>query len=200
MSKIVAALLGTVLALSVSGCATSKQTVLDKFSANEVVAMVDGSNSTDQFMIKVFKATDAIIIREGTGGELNGMISTLKFLDENKNKTIVIDGPCASACTLLLTRPENVVFTEHAVFRFHSAAIYETKNGKRTYRLAGGGNAKMFDLFSDEVQEWILETEAFDSIEFTDMDNETARYYFPDMFVESSALPEFIDGEDHVVK
>lgn len=200
MNKIASALIGTALALLSTGCAT-KPTVMDKFTANKVVAMVDGTNSTDQFMIKIFDQIDAIVIREGRGGELDGMISTLKFLDENQDKIIVIDGVCASACTLLLTRPQNVVFTEHAVFQFHSAAVYSTaKDGKRTYQLSGNGNAKMFDLFTEEVQEWILDTDAFGSIEFTDMDNDTARAYFPNMFVESSKLPNLVEHGDLVVK
>ncbi|MNK60499.1 hypothetical protein D3C87_796330 [compost metagenome] len=83
------------------------------------------------------------------------------------------------------------MFTENAVFRFHSAAVYSSD--KKSYQLAPVGNAKMFDLFPEEVQEWILETDAFGSIEFTDMDNETARAFFPRMYMEASKLPDLMD-------
>ncbi|MNR94788.1 hypothetical protein D3C72_258760 [compost metagenome] len=187
--KIAKAIFGLALAALATGCAGT--TVADRVLTNKVFAMVDQTLPTDQFMVKIFKQTDAIIIREGRGGELNGMLSTLKYLDENQHKLIVIDGVCASACTLLLTRPENVVFTENAVFRFHSAAVYSSD--KKSYQLAPVGNAKMFDLFPEEVQEWILDTDAFGSIEFTDMDNETARAFFPRMYMEASKLPDLMD-------
>ena len=193
--RIAALLVSAFVGGLVAGCATiSEPTVLAKFQSNTMVAMVGEDNPTDQFMMTIFEQTNAIIIRDGRGGDLNGMLRTLAYLDENPNKTIVIDGPCYSACTLLLSRPQNVVFTENADFYFHSAALYyESTN---TYVLSAPGNAKMFALFSEDVQDWILDNQAFASRRFVEMTNKEARFFYPKMFVKYSGIPLMVEGGD----
>lgn len=172
-----------------AGCSTTNP-VLERVAGEKTFAMIDQTHTTDEFLLKVFKDTNSIIINEGTGGHLDGMIYTLYYLDQNPDKTIVIDGPCASACTLLLTRPNNVVFTENAEFGFHSASVRETINGNVREFMSERGNTKMLRLFPKAVRAWIIKNRAFESLDLTYMDYQTARKFFPTMYVSSDELPE----------
>ena len=171
-----------------SGC-MSPNVVVDRIGKTQVFAMIDSSTPTDGVLMNVMELTDAIIISDGVGGHLDGMLAVLKYLDHHPQKTIIIDGACASACTLLLSRPANVVFTENAVFRFHSASIREEVNGKFRYFMSAPGNEKMLAVMPERLKDWIKETDAFGSRELTDMDSTTARQLFPKMFVETSDIP-----------
>lgn len=181
-----------------ASCSTTNP-ILDKVATTSVFAKIDSAHSTDEFLLNVFEFADIIIVDDGTGGHLDGMIETLYYLDENPNKIVVIDGACASACTLLLSRPKNVVFTENAVFRFHSASIRETRNGEIVEFMSERGNTKMLRFFTPQVQKWIEQTGAFQSLELTDMDSDQARRFYPEMFIRSDDLPDLEDAGDLIV-
>lgn len=171
----------------------------DKIGETRVFAMIGEENRTDGFLTDVFVQTDAILIRNGMGGELDGMLGTLAYLDENPNKLIVIDGPCASACTLLLSRPENVVFTENAVFQFHSAAWQTTVGTKVTFELSEEGNQKMLRVLPESIREWVLDNDAFASRDLVEMSNRTVRKLIPAMFMPSNRLPLMDPGPDRII-
>lgn len=186
---LVGALLGC---LASTGC-QSDPSVMERVRTNKVFAMIDQGSRTDQFIMKVFNKTDSIIIRTGRGGELNGMLETLTYLDENPTKTIIIDGPCFSACTLLLSKPNNVVFTERAKFYFHSAH-FRYPDGSIV--LSPEGNKRMLGVFNDGTKSWINRHNAFASDKFVMMPNSVARSFYPKMFVRSSEMPDYVAGED----
>lgn len=179
------------LVLNASVAFADNMKVIDQFRSATEVAVVDRHNSTDGFLLNLFESFDSIIIRFGKGGNLDGMIKVLMFLQENPEKTVVIDGPCYSACTLLLAAPENVVFTENASFYFHSSFLYDAKRPDKEPKMYPFGNEIMLKVLPTNVNLWTQLTGAFNKIEFTRMENHEAVDLVPEMFVSSNFLPEF---------
>lgn len=192
--RLIAGVIGTALAGFLTGCVSTPPSVMDRVGHSKVFAMIGDQHTTDGYLIRVLEKTDSVIIENGTGGVLDGIFQTLAYLDEHPEKTVIVNGPCASACTLLLTKPQNVVFTENARFRFHSAFYRRVENGKRVIRLAPDSNDRMLAAFDDGVRDFIINTNAFASVRLTEMDNAIARNLHPEMFVESKRLPKMLDG------
>lgn len=184
-----------IAAVSISALLASCANLPHKVEQQKTFAMVNADQKTDQHLISLFRDADGVIIRSGSGGEVDGMIETLKFLDAHPEKFIVVDGPCFSACTLLLSRPKSVVFTERATFHFHSARIeWRDKEGNLVkWELSWDGNEKMMDVFPEQIQMWIYENDAFYSREFTSMDNATVRSLLPSMFMNSKRIPDHLN-------
>jgi hypothetical protein len=189
--------IGLSLALLGSGCSILSDTLDQRVARQETFAMVGTEQHTDQFLIRLFGTTDAILIRGGAGGDVDGMIRTLDYLDKHPEKLVVIDGPCYSACTMLLARPKNVVFTENASFLFHSARV-EWRNSEGEvirWELSYAGNEKMLDQFPIQIQEWIVQRDAFASREFTEMTNNEVTRFLPKMRIQANRIPKFVkDG------
>lgn len=183
--------LALVAATALSGCMSKGSDVIARINtrSENIVAMVGQEHRTDQSLISYFKHVDTLVIRSGAGGELDGMMQTLAYLDQHPEKTVIIDGECASACTLLLSRPNNVVFTERASFLFHSAYVGECKRGLRHYNMAQIGNDRMMNVFPDEFKGWLIGKNAFGSVNFTRLHALVAKYYFPNMMVRHEDLP-----------
>lgn len=183
-------IIGGLAGLFVASCSITDHPVLSKVRNEQLFAMIGQEHRTDGNIIDIFDYTNTIIIKSGKGGELQGMLETLEFLDEHPEKTIVIDGECASSCTLLLSRPQNVVFTEHASFLFHSAYVKECRNGFQHFDRRQIGNDQMLNVFPQNLREWINKSHAFESVDFTRLDSLSARFYFPQMYVNSSSIPD----------
>lgn len=66
--------------------------------------------------------TPSIVIRNNLGGMIGDFLLLKTFL-EKYNVKVTFDGPCISACTMLLRMPEkNVCITPKASFWFHKAS------------------------------------------------------------------------------
>lgn len=188
-------MIGIIAALSmtcIAGCATVKENpITAKVAEQPSLMMVESQHHTDQFLMELFRQTDAIYITDGRGGELDGMLETLDYLDQNPEKLVVIDGDCYSACTLLLAKPRNVIFTDNASFFFHSASVRYCVDGNVKTTLSAPGNEKMRAALPPKVTAWVDANKAFDSTEFTEMPASDARELLPYMYVESEKLPGF---------
>lgn len=189
LKRIVAVL---AFALLYTNCSTSNTipTVSDRVAARTHASFINGQQ-TDQFLYKVFQETDTIYIRNGIGGDLQGMLRTLRWMRQHPDKLIVIDGPCYSACTLLLSLPNNVTYTERARFFFHSASIATLMpNGElRDQVISESGNIQMLEVLPKEISDWVLEVGAFESLEFTEMPIRSVYEVLPALFSHSNKLP-----------
>lgn len=140
----------------------------------ELIPVIYGE--TDYNLVQIFEATRAnkMIIEQGNGGEVAGMFATLKYLEAHPEKKIIIDGFCASACTMLLSkRLKNVCFTKQAEFYFHSVYTQNEKTGKKTMDPAS--NKVMYEEFDTPLQFFITASHAYGSLKLTKMDVDTAQ-------------------------
>jgi len=185
--------LSAITAILCAGCTTTGayqiKDLKGKIEAENSIALIESSQRTDQFLKEVFKQTNVMFIVDGRGGELDGMLDTLEYLDSHPEKLVVIDGACYSACTLLLSRPRNVVFTENATFLFHSASSSVCRDRKIQTSLSEDGNKKMRKVLPKPVVRWVEKRKAFSSTKFTRMEAHEAMQMLPNMFVHSEDLP-----------
>lgn len=191
MFKQLASVLALVLLCANCSVSNTMPTVGERVAKRTQASFIMGNQNTDQFLYTVFQTTDTLYIREGRGGDLQGMLRTLRWLRQHPNKLIVIDGPCFSACTLLLSLQNNVTYTERARFFFHSAstAIMMPDGELRDQKLSPSGNEQMLEVLPEEIAEWILEVGAFDSLKFTEMPIRSVYEVIPHMYSHSSKLP-----------
>lgn len=85
---------------------------------------------TDQHMSWYVGANRVITIEDGLGGHVQGMLRILSRLAYSR-KRVVIDGPCRSACTLLLSLgPSRVCLTRRAELWFHQATLLDGKRSR----------------------------------------------------------------------
>jgi hypothetical protein len=91
------------------------------------------------------------IIRFDPGGVVEDYMARERSF-ELKGKKIVIDGRCASACTLY-TRSPDLCVTSRAAFYFHEAA-----DGKDADHLVGRDpevTASMMSFYPQRISDWI---------------------------------------------
>lgn len=88
------------------------------------------------------------------GGEVGGFLKLFALLRESGQR-IVIDGPCLSACTLVLSTipKERICVTRRAVLGFHGARLFD-RNGNE-YRAPRSLNAAVVEAYPKPVQRWI---------------------------------------------
>jgi hypothetical protein len=79
-------------------------------------------------------ASADVRIRSSPGGAVEAYLASFARVRQSGER-VVIDGPCLSACTLVLsTIPRNrICVTRRAVLGFHAAQWYDTRSG-RTWR------------------------------------------------------------------
>lgn len=103
---------------------------------------------TDQHMIGYVNANRTITIEDGLGGHIEGMIGMLGRIAA-ADRQVVIDGPCRSACTLLVALgPSRVCLTAKAELWFHQASL---ATGRRS---AYWSNA-MLRLYPDSIRNFV---------------------------------------------
>lgn len=137
------------------------------FIQSKVVATVIGR--TDDSLLPLLMKHESIIIQFGSGGDVDGMIEVVQYLRLNPNKTVVIDGECYSACTMLLGAPDNILFTYNARLFFHSGYTRLCVDGLMKNLLSPAANRKMLMLFDQDTRNWILQSGAFTSTNFTEL-------------------------------
>lgn len=140
--------------------------------------VVELSGTTSGNLIPLLENTDTLVIKLGAGGQIQGMIDTLLYLRGHPEKTVVIDGPCFSACTMLLSAKDNVLLTADARLFFHSSYSMRCEDGIVAKTLSPKMNDIMLRGFIPEQQEWIKQTKAFGSTEFTELNTGLIRRWY----------------------
>ena len=98
---------------------------------------------------------DVRILRS-PGGEVGSFLRLFTALRDSGER-IIIDGPCYSACTLVLgTIPnDRICVTRRAVLGFHGARIFDRRG--REYRVPASVNAQVTAAYPEPVQQWIAQ-------------------------------------------
>ena len=98
-------------------------------------------------------AADVRILRS-PGGEVGSFLRLFATLRESGER-IIIDGPCYSACTLVLSTipKDRICVTRRAVLGFHGARLFD-RAGKE-YRVPSSLNAEVAAVYPEPVQQWI---------------------------------------------
>jgi hypothetical protein len=95
-----------------------------------------------------------IRILSSPGGEVRGFLRLFEVLRESGER-IVIDGPCYSACTLVLsTIPrDRICVTRRAVLGFHGPRLFDYEGNE--YVVPPSLNAAVANVYPKPVQHWI---------------------------------------------
>jgi hypothetical protein len=101
-------------------------------------------------------ACAAMVVADDVGGKMEDYTSKFRQL-RRSGETVVIDGKCLSACTMLLGMiPANrVCATQNAVLGFHAAWMYDTA-GNRVASPAG--TRDLMRTYPASVRAWIART------------------------------------------
>lgn len=98
-------------------------------------------------------ASALVRISNDAGGQIGPYLDRLAAL-KSSGQSVVIDGPCLSACTLLLgvIPRERICVTSRARLGFH-AAWKPDSNGRK--RLSPEGTRALWDLYPANVRAWL---------------------------------------------
>lgn len=123
------------------------------------------SGDTDNHMLPALRHSEVVVIHEGEGGMIDEHLTILDDIVEQHRK-IIIDGKCYSACTLFLwLPPENVCWTKHAKFYFHSASDGKDNIDESSRKW----DAWMLDRYAAPVAAWIGRVDAYRTTNFTQL-------------------------------
>jgi hypothetical protein len=105
-------------------------------------------------VLAVLPARADLLIRSSPGGWVTDYLATFARVRQSGEK-VIIDGPCLSACTLVLsTIPSNrICVTKRAVLGFHAPRIIDRRSGK-TAR-APEATRIVIDSYPPGVRAWI---------------------------------------------
>lgn len=106
------------------------------------------------FAVATIPANATLVIRSNPGGIVEEFVRAVETY-RMRRESIVVDGPCMSACvlTLSLARDGLMCATPRASFHFHSA--YSGPPGTAAYDDDGGYNAVMMDEVPESVAEYV---------------------------------------------
>jgi len=102
-------------------------------------------------------ATDAsqalIRIKNDRGGEIDRYVDKYEKLRASR-QPVMIDGLCASACTIVLTAivPRNICVTPRAILAFHAAWDFST-NGRIVTN--AGATRFLYSMYPSQIQRWL---------------------------------------------
>ena len=105
-------------------------------------------------MMNVSSASATVRISDDRGGQIDDYLNKYHALREN-GEQVMIDGTCASACTMLLgVIPRNrICVTPRAVLAFHSAWM-PTSEGEQ---ISSAGNYYLWSNYPPAVRKWIIQ-------------------------------------------
>ena len=103
-------------------------------------------------LISVAPASAAVRILDDLGGQIGAYLAKYQALRASGDK-VVIDGTCASACTMLLgvIPRDRICVTPRAVLAFHSAWT-PTSEGEQ---ISSAGNFYLWSNYPSDVRSWI---------------------------------------------
>ena len=98
-------------------------------------------------------ASATIRIAGDAGGQIGAYLQRHETMRQSGER-VVIDGPCLSACTLVLGAiPHNrICVTSRALLGFH-AAFHVDQSGRKVMSL--GGNSLLMDHYPRKIRNWI---------------------------------------------
>jgi len=104
-------------------------------------------------VFSVTSASAAVRITGDPGGQIGPYLESLMAL-RNSGETVIIDGPCLSACTLVLgVIPHNrICVTRRAKLGFH-AAWHPGANGRQI--TSRGGTQLLMAVYPAHIRAWI---------------------------------------------
>jgi hypothetical protein len=104
------------------------------------------------WMMSTASATATVRISDDHGGQIGKYLTKYKALRASGER-VVIDGTCASACTMILgVIPRNrICVTPRAVLEFHSA-WNPTSEGNQ---VSSAGNQYLWSNYPSDVRKWI---------------------------------------------
>ena len=104
--------------------------------------------------VNVAAAYATVRISDDRGGQIGDYLAKYHALRENGER-VMIDGTCASACTMLLgVIPRNrICVTPRAVLAFHSAWT-PTSEGEQ---ISSAGNYYLWSNYPPAVRKWIIQ-------------------------------------------
>ena len=99
-------------------------------------------------------ASAEVRITNDPGGEVSSYVRKYEQL-RNSGDRVVVDGPCLSACTLLLgiIPHDRICVTQQAVFGFHAASYYD--DASRSLVPTREGSALVMRLYPGTIRSWI---------------------------------------------
>jgi hypothetical protein len=141
-----------------------RKPIVAKLAACLVLALCTGSAFAD------------VRILASPGGEVGQFLRLFAALRESGQR-VVIDGPCFSACTLVLGSipRERICVTSRAVLGFHGARLFDREGNE--YRTPSSVNAAVMDAYPKPVQRWIARRGGLSEKTITLRGAELARYY-----------------------
>jgi hypothetical protein len=103
--------------------------------------------------LSVTSASGEIRIRHDPGGLIGNHMSAFAQL-RDMGESVVIDGRCFSACTLLLgiIPPDRICVTPRATLGFHAAWTYGN-DGRRVH--SADGTAAMWTVYPPSIRRWL---------------------------------------------
>jgi hypothetical protein len=103
--------------------------------------------------LAVSSASATVRISGDPGGQIGPYLERLAVL-RNSGEHVIIDGPCLSACTMVLgvIPRERICVTQRARLGFH-AAWHPGDNGRPI--LSRGGTRLLMDVYPQPVRNWI---------------------------------------------
>lgn len=98
-------------------------------------------------------ASAVVRISNDAGGQIGPYLDRLASL-RSSGQSVVIDGPCLSACTLLLgiIPQERICVTPRAKLGFHAAWKPDANGNKR---LSREGTRALWDIYPSHVRAWL---------------------------------------------
>jgi hypothetical protein len=105
--------------------------------------------------LTVSVAHSAVRIKEDPGGQIGPYLESLAALRDSGER-VIIDGPCLSACTMIVgvIPPERLCATPRARLGFH-AAWHPGENGRQVTSKAA--TKLLMDIYPERVRAWIKE-------------------------------------------
>jgi len=103
--------------------------------------------------LTVTSASAMVVLSDDKGGKMEEYTARFQQM-RNSGETVVIDGTCLSACTMVLSLvPGNrVCATPNAVLGFHAAWMYDD-SGKRV--ASASGTRDLMETYPAAVRAWI---------------------------------------------
>jgi hypothetical protein len=103
--------------------------------------------------LSISSASATVRIRSDAGGQIGPYLEHLVQL-RSSGERVIIDGPCLSACTMVLgvIPRERICVTSRARLGFH-AAWHPGNNGRPV--TSRGGTQLLMDVYPQNVRRWI---------------------------------------------
>ena len=95
----------------------------------------------------------AVRIADDRGGQIGGYISKFQRL-HSSGQSVIIDGLCASACTIVLNAVphDRICVTSHAALGFHAAWDFGANGREVTNR---GATQMLYSIYPPQIRRWI---------------------------------------------